>query len=426
MAPKSPWLQIGFRNLDRNRKRTFISALGLGAGYFAVVFIVGWADGLTAEMVENGTGVQTGQVQLHASDYRPERSLYDTIGGRDGVDVESLVEAVAGDPAVSAATPRVYAGGLVSSGDATVAGMLMGIDVAREARVSRLLSSLQEGQFPRPGRNEILLGVEMARQLDVTMGAEVVLVVPAADGSMGNELFRVAGLFRTGLVDLDGTFGLMPIDSLQTLLSLEPSRVHEIAAATHDPWLADEASLRIQSAISRVGDGEGAGGELEVISWTELRPEMLDYVRLIQSWYFIIIGIVFVIAIFGVANTMLMATFERRREIAVMLALGTTPMQVVATVLFEAVALGALSLLVGAVVTFPLMFWWQHQPLDLSFIYGDFTMFGALMRPTLRVEVNAWMSLWAAGALLLTAFVAALYPAAQAARVPPADTLSGL
>ena len=420
MALSSPWWRIGWRNLGRNRKRTFITALGLGAGYFAVVFIVGWADGLKAEMVENGTGILTGQLQVHAADYRPERSLYDTIGARAGTDVSALLEAVVSDPAIEAAVPRVYAGGLVSSGESTSAAMIMGVDIELEPRVSRILTGIEEGQVPRPGRNEIAIGHEMARQLGIGMGDEVVLVVPAADGSMGNDLFRVAGIYRTGMTELDHAYALVPIDSLQTLVALDPGRIHEIAAATTDAWLAPEAAERIAQALAPTGL------DLEVVPWTVLRPDMLDYTRLVESWYLIIIGFVFAIAIFGVANSMLMATFERRREFAVMLALGTTPVQVVLTVLYEALALGVLSLLVGAAVTFALMMWWHNAPLDLSFIYGDFTMFGALMRPTLRVEYNLPMAVWAAAALLFTAFVAALYPAAQAARVPPADTLSGL
>jgi ABC-type lipoprotein release transport system permease subunit len=389
-------------------------------GYFAVVFIIGWADGLTAEMVDNGTGLLTGQIQIHASDYRPERSLYDTIGGRDGADVNHLIRTAALDPAIEAATPRVYAGGLVSSGDSTAAGMLMGIDVETEPRVSRVLSGIENGELPEMGQNEILVGYELAQRLEVAVGDEVVLVVPAADGSMGNDLFRVAGVYRSGMTELDNSYGLVPIDALQTLISLEPDRIHEVAAATTNPWLAAEAASRVSRAL------EPAGLDIEVVPWSKIRPDMLDYTRLIESWYFIIIGIVFTIAIFGVANTMLMATFERRREIAVMLALGTTPVQVVLTVLYEALALGVFSLLVGAAVTFPLVFWWQNAPPDMSWIYGDFTMFGAPMRPTLRVEYNATASAWAAVALLFTAFVAALYPAARASRVPPADTLSGL
>jgi ABC-type lipoprotein release transport system permease subunit len=415
-----PWMKLGWRNLGRNKRRTIITAVGLGCGYFAVVFMVGWAEGLQAEMVENGTGLLTGQIQIHSAEYRPERSLYDTIGGAEGADVDALLAAAAADPAVAAAAPRVYAGGLVSSGASTSAGMLLGIDPEVEPRVSRILTGLSEGRLPKPGANELLLGSEMARQLEVAPGSEVVVVAPAADGSMGNDLFLVSGIFRSGLSDIDASHALLPLDSLQRLVALEPSRVHEIAIATPDPWLAPEAATRLERALSALGLA------LEIEPWTRLQPEMLDYITLLDSWYWIILVIVFIIALFGVANTMLMATFERRREFAVMLALGTAPLRVVTTVVWEALALGVLSLLAGALLTFPLMLWWSQAPPDLSFLYGDFTMFGALMRPVLRVEIDPVKSLWSAGALLLTALVAAIYPAAHAARTPPADTLSGL
>jgi ABC-type lipoprotein release transport system permease subunit len=411
---------LGWRNLGRNKRRTVITAVGLGCGYFSVVFMVGWAEGLQAEMVENGTGLISGQIQVHSDEYLPERSLYDTLGGAEGTDVATLLATVAGDPAVFAASPRVYAGGLVSSGESTSAGILLGIDPELESRVSRILTGLSQGRLPERGANEILVGIEMARQLEIAPGGEVVVVAPAADGSMGNDLFVVSGIFRSGLSELDVSYVLVPLESLQRLVALEPSRVHEIAVATRDPWLAPEAASRLQRSLSAFGLS------LEVEPWTRLRPEMLDYITLLDSWYWIILVIVFAIALFGVANTMLMATFERRREFAVMLALGTTPLQVVSTVVFEALALGVLSLLAGALVTFPLMLWWSESPPDLSFLYGDFTMFGALMRPVLRVELGAANAFWSAAALLLTALVAAIYPAAHAARIPPADTLSGL
>ncbi len=416
----TPWWRIGWRNLGRNRRRTLITALGLAVGYFAVVFMVGWADGLMSEMVENGTGLMTGQLQVHDVDYRPERKIYDTIGGREGADVRRIVEIVAADPAIEAAAPRVFAGGLVSSGEATRPGLLMGVDPELEPRVSRIMSSLVSGRIPQAAQREILIGSEMARQLSVAEGDEVVVVAPAADGSMGNDLFIVSGIFRSGLTELDASYAVLPIESLQLLIALPFHRVHEVAAATTDPWLAPEAAERIAASLA------GTAEDTEVASWTELRPEMLDYVRLAEGWYFIVIVIVFVIAVFGVANTMLMATYERRREIAVMLALGTTPWRVTLTVLFEALALGLIALAVGACITFPLLAWWHNAPPDLSWIYGDFTMFGALVRPVLRVEYNFEMAAWAGVALLLTALLASLYPASRAARVPPADTLSGL
>lgn len=419
MALPSWWL-IGWRNLGRNPRRTFITALGLAAGYFAVIFMIGFADGLKVEMIENGTGLMTGQIQIHSPRYRPDRSLYETLGGRAGADFEAVIRTVVRDPAVVAAAPRVYGAGLLSSGQSTRGGMLMGIDLDRESGVSRLMSSLSQGRAPNPAANELLIGTEMARRLELQVGDEVILVAPAADGSMGNDIFRVCGLYRTGMAELDGAFALVPIRSLQRLLALDPGRIHEIALSTTDPWLAPEAGRRLAAGLAPLGV------ELDVLDWTGLRPEMLEYSLLMDSYYSIVVIIVFAIALFGVANTMLMSTFERRREFSVMLALGARPYQILLTVISEATALGWISLVLGVAVTFPLIAWWHQYPIDLSWIYGDLTMLGALIRPVLRIEYNFPMSMWTGLALLLTAVTAGLYPAARAAWMPPADTLSGL
>jgi len=418
--PSPPSWRIGWRNLGRNRRRTVITMAGLAFGYLAVVLLIGWLDGLTAEMIESGTRTLAGQIQIHDAAYRPERKIYVTIGGSNGTDVDELVREVTSDPAVEAATPRVYAAGIVSSGEATTAGMLMGIDPVRERRVSHVLQAVREGHTPAADTNQILVGSEMAKQLAVGVGDEVVLVVPAADGSMGNDLYTVSGIFTTGLAELDASFALLLLPALQALTALEPSRVHEIAASVTDPWLAPEAADRIAAHLAP------RALAIEVEPWTRLRPEMLDYAQLARSWYGLVIAIVFAIAIFGVANTMLMATYERLREFAVLLALGTSPWIVVRSVLAEAVSLGVMSLGLGTAVAVPVMFWLHASPLDLSFLYGDYTMFGALIRPRLRVEVNPLIWIWTGVALLTTTLLAAIYPAARAARVPPADTLSGL
>ena len=419
MALPSWWL-IGWRNLGRNPRRTFITALGLAAGYFAVIFMIGFADGLKVEMIENGTGLMTGQIQIHSPRYRPDRSLYETLGGRAGADFEAVIRTVVRDPAVVAAAPRVYGAGLLSSGQSTRGSMLMGIDLDRESGVSRLMNSLSQGRAPNPAANELLIGTEMARRLELQVGDEVILVAPAADGSMGNDIFRVCGLYRTGMAELDGAFALVPIRSLQRLLALDPGRIHEIALSTTDPWLAPEAGRRLAAGLAPLGV------ELDVLDWTGLRPEMLEYSLLMDSYYSIVVIIVFAIALFGVANTMLMSTFERRREFSVMLALGARPHQILLTVISEATALGWISLVLGVAVPFPLIAWWHQYPIDLSWIYGDLTMLGALIRPVLRIEYNFPLSVWTGLALLLTAVTAGLYPAARAAWMPPADTLSGL
>lgn len=422
------WWRMAWRNLWRNRKRTLITAGALAFGYIASVLMVGISDGMTAEMIENGTNLLSGQVQIHAADWKPERGLYATLGGEGGTDVPALVRAVAGQPGVRAAAPRVYGGGLVSAGDQTVAAALVGVDPTLEPRVSRLLSTIVRGAAPRPGRNEIAVGEEMARKLHVAVGDEVVLVAPAADGSMGNDLFRVAGIYHTGLIDVDGAYAIMPIGVLQRLLALDPGRVHEIAAAVPEPWQAPAVGDSLAALLGRSGWPAAAADRargLEVEAWPTFRPELSEYARLADSTNILIVGIIFIMAIFGVANTMLMGTFERRREFAVVRALGTTGSGVSRTVLFEGIILGLLSLAAGAVLAAPLLIWFHVSPPDFSSMVGGFTMAGALIRPVLRVEYSVEAPLLSAAALLVTAVLAALYPAYRATRVPPADALAG-
>ena len=188
-----PWPRIGWRNIGRNPRRTVLTALGLAVGFFAVVFMIGWTRGITAELVENATSLVSGQIEIHDAEYRPDRSMFDTLGGREGVDVEAMLEAIDADEGVTAAAPRVYAGGLVSSGEATSAGMFMGVDPEREVAVTRFLDELVAGRLPEPGAFEMLIGEEMGRQLSVGVGDELVLVGSAADGSMANDLYTVAG-----------------------------------------------------------------------------------------------------------------------------------------------------------------------------------------------------------------------------------------
>lgn len=416
----SPWWRIGWRNLGRHTRRTALTATGLAFGYWAVVVITGMADGLVADMVRTATGVLSGQVQAHAPDYLPDRTLYETIGGAEGTDIPALLHAIETEPGVLGATPRVYAGGLVSSGATTVGVMLLGADAAREDSVSRLTAALVEGRLPAPGARELLIGRELARQLGATLGSELVVVAPAADGSLGNDLFTVSGLYATGIADLDAGSAVGPIDAIQELLVLGPNRVHEIAIRIGDPWAAPGITDSLAWRLSAVG-----GYPVAFRSWTTFRPELVDYANLSSGSMWIVVLIVFAMAIFGVANTLLMTTFERRREFALLLALGATPAGIVRAVLAEAVALGAISILLGVAITVPVLVWWHHDPIDLSSIFGDFTMAGALVRPVLRTDYPITMFFYAGGALLVTALLAALYPAYRATRVPPADTLAG-
>ncbi|HSG07635.1 MAG TPA: ABC transporter permease [Longimicrobiales bacterium] len=412
------WWRVAWRNLWRNRGRTLVTASGLAFGYLSAVVLVGLTDGMSAELIENGTRLLVGQVQIHAPDYLPERSVYRTLGGDEGTDVADLLARIEAEPDVASAAPRLYGGGLVSAGERTEAGIFMGVDPVREPTVSTLLSNLVDGHVPVDGTNEIAVGTEMARLLGIEVGHEVVLVAPAADGSMGNDLFTVAGIFRTGTPGIDAAYVVLPLPDLQYLMALDPGRIHEIALDVVRPWDTPAIAATLEATLSE------SPPSLSVRPWTELRPELAESVSLMDSMNFIIVIIIFGMAVFGVANTMIIGTFERRKEFAVVRALGTTRTSVGRTVVYEGILLGILSLAAGALITLPIMVWWHNSPPDLSQWVGSFSWVGSQWRPLLRVEYSADAPIFSGVALFFTSILAAVVPAWRATRIPPADTLA--
>ncbi len=418
MAPSGIWWRVAWRNLWRNPHRTWIMASGLAFGYFASVLLVGLTSGMNAELVENGTRLMVGQVQVHADDYLPERNVHATIGGPDGTDVDALLTALEADPGVTAATPRLFGGGLLSSGPLTNAALLLGVDPRRETRVSTLLSTIVAGRLPEDGAFEVVVGAEMARQLEIDVGDEVVLVAPAADGSMGNDLYTVVGVFETGTPGIDANYAILPLSDLQLLMAMGPGRIHEVVTTVATP------SEAVPGDQPRAPGLPAGPPPLDATPSTALRPQPAEAVALMHSMNFVIVLIIFSMAIFGVANTMLIGTFERRREFAVIRALGTTRSGVSLTVVYEGLILGGISLLIGAVVTGPVMAWWHRSPPDLGRWFEGFEWTGVQWRPILRVETSLEAPIFAAIALVVTALLSAFYPAWKATRVPPADALA--
>ena len=410
------WWRIAWRNLWRNKRRTVLTASALSFGFVASVLMIGLSDGIVEQMVRNGTEITTGQIQIHDEEFLPERGIHDTLGKDGGVDLTALLGAVDRIPDVVGVAPRLYGGGLVSSGDETVGASLMGVDPERESAVSAFAAHVVSGALPGPG--QILLGDRLASDVEVDVGDEVVLVAPAADGSLGNDLFVVSGMFHMDLPLLDGALALLPLEDLQFLMALPPERIHEVAIRVEQTRDSEALSQIVDEVVEDLGDG------LLVQAWSEFLPQLHYFTSLASATNLVIAGMIFGMAVFGVANTMLIATYERRREFAVVRALGTDRRAVGRTVVMEGVLLGLLSLAAGLLVAMPLMAWIQANPIDLSEWVGSYSMMGSAVRPLITVQFSWDGPLASAAALVMTGILSALYPAWRAVRVPPADALA--
>lgn len=410
-------LTLGWRNLWRNARRSWITISAVATAFAFLMALGGLTAGMMIQMLVNGTDLLTGHLQVHNRNYLPDRNMYDLIGGDAGCDVKAVLGRIEGLPGVKAAAPRVYGFALLSTGEHSSGVQLLGVDPERESRVSSVLQSLIKGNGfgPREG-HAVVLGDVLSRTLGAGVGSEVAVVTQAADGSLGNDLYEVKGIFRTGLSPLDRSLVLMPRWELQSLMALEPGQIHEIAARLVDPLAAERLSRQLNESKALP-----AGTAAE--SWRELLPQLSDYLDLAGGMGWFLISLVGLFAGLGVLNTMMMAVFERTREIGVLNAMGMKPLRILLTFLFESIFLGLLGLGIGFLGGWLLLDYLSTSGIDLRRWTGELSMINTRLDPILKAAWDWDQILWSACGLLVAVVVATLIPARRAFQMKPVEAL---
>jgi ABC-type lipoprotein release transport system permease subunit len=411
-------LQLAWRNLWRNRRRTLITMAAIALGYVMLLFVACLMAGLRWQMIENGTRLVLSQVQVHAPGYYPNRTIQKTIGGAKGTNVGALMTALTADPRVSAAAPRAYGFGLVSADNRSAGVELFGVDPNEEQKVTVLHTQITRGSY-LSGKKPmgVVVGDKLATTIGVAPGSEIVLLTQATDGSMGNDLYTIVGLFHTGLETLDRGVVVMPLAALQKLLQMSPTRIHEVGIKLREITKAPEVAASLQGRLSEVTP-------VRVMAWPELVPELADYVQFNRAMTIVLFIIFFLVAVIGIMNTMLMAVFERTRELGMLMALGMQPRQVIGLIVAEATALACASLVLGAVIGVPVLWYLQVHGLDLGGKTGEMVSLAGVVVGHLwygRQDFTAYSQ--AGVGLALTAVVSALYPAWRAAHLRPTEAI---
>jgi ABC-type lipoprotein release transport system permease subunit len=411
-------LQLAWRNLWRNYKRTFITMAAIALGYAMLMFVACLMAGLRWQMIENGTHLLLSQIQVHAPGYYPNRPMQNTLGGATGTDVPRLLSTITSDPRVRAAAPRVYGYGMINAADRSYGVELLGIDPDRERKVTILIDQMTRGTYLNEGKpKSIVMGDRLASTIRVRAGSQVVLLTQAADGSMGNDLYTVDGIFHTGIDGMDRSLVVMTVSSLQDLLHLEPARIHEVGVKLYDIAGATAVAADLSVEINKTLP-------VRVMAWPELAPDLAGYVEFNHGVTFVLFFIFFLLAVIGIMNTMLMAVFERTREFGMLMALGMRPTQVVGLVLGEASGLAVASLILGGAIGAPLLWYLQAHGLDLGGKTGGVVTIAGVVVGRLwygRQDLPAYTQ--AAVGLGMIALLSALYPAWRAAHLRPTEAM---
>ncbi|MFH1885875.1 MAG: FtsX-like permease family protein [Pseudomonadota bacterium] len=391
-----------WRNLWRNPRRAWITLAAVTANTAVLIATYALMHGLIVHAVDNATNQVTGEVQVHAPEYLSRRSLYATIP--DWKQAVARME----EKGVMCA-PRSYGFGLIARGNKSAGARMWGVDPKAETRAFTLHRHVEHGGFlSQTPKNGVVLGRKLARSLNAGVGDELVVVVQAADGSLGNDLYYVTGILKAGGEETDRSAAILHQADFARLFAL-PGRAHEIAANTLGAMTPDQVAQ-----IARA-----AAPDMEVKTWRQLLPTLSDMVNLFDG-AMVIFGSVFLLAGgLGVMNTMLMAAFERMREFGIMKALGASPWRIVRDVAAEALVLGALSAGAGAILGLAGSWYLTIHGIDTSAFAGNYTVAGVAFDPVWKAVITPRGVLFPVVAMTVISFLASLYPAALAARLDP-------
>lgn len=409
--PGSSTIRIAWRNLWRNRRRTALALTAIGLSQALVLFYGGILRGYADWIVETVTGPMLGHAQVHAPGWRKERAMDETLPH-----VAESIAAIRRDPEVVGASARIYAPALAAVGRQGYAVMVLGLTPEAESGRSGLLASAK----PLPSGKRVLVGSALASQMGLAPGDTLAVIGQGADGSLANDLYFIAGMATTP-VDLVNRLGvIMDLGEAQMLFAM-PDEAHEIVIRAHR---ADEAAA-VASRAAALPELRGA----EVLDWKQIAPEMLDLIDLVEvSWLFVLV-LVFIAAAAGVANTMLMATFERVRELGMLLALGARPGRIVRLVVAESIVLGVTGALLGTGLGALVVAITHRTGVDFAALVSgspsDVAFMGMNMSMTVFPSLAPSHVVQGFLAVAVTSVVASVWPAARAARLQPSRAMRG-
>jgi ABC-type lipoprotein release transport system permease subunit len=406
---KATTARIAWRNLWRNRRRTTLALAAISLSVALVLLYDGVLRAYGDWLVATVTGPMLGHVQAHAPGWRADRAMDRTLPG-----VTATLDQLRREPLVRGASARVYAPALAALGEEGFAVVVVGLDPASEAHRMGLLA----GAARRPSGKRVLVGRGLAENLGVDAGDILALVGQAADGSLANDLYTVDGRVDTS-VDLVNRMGvLMQLSEAQELFVM-PDEAHEIVVHGFDAERPAPLAARVAALPALAGS--------EVLDWRALAPEMVSIIELVDVvWIFILI-LVFVAAAAGVANTMVMSTFERTHELGMLLALGARPGRVVRLIVLEALALGVTGAALGSALGVGVVELFRRIGLDFVKLTGggpsEISFAGLSWSLVLYPSLASIDVARAVVAVVVTSLLASAWPALRAARLQPVEAL---
>jgi len=408
-------LKIAARNLARFGRRTLLTSSLITLGIVGVLLFIAVSGSFKTIMIGQFTDAMLGHLEVHRKGYVASIDSLPLNLNMQPAMVGKVEQALGKMDSVEAYSERIKLGAMFSNFTETTSMRINGVDPAKEIATTPLLPGRLVGEKragPLLKTGEVLIPELIARGMKVKVGDTVVLVATNRDGSVNGKTFTVAGVLQS-ISGPSGKDGYITIDDARTLLRMKEPEVSEIAIRLKNPAQLDKAYAQLNRELSGVVNKDGKPA-LEVHTWADLSP-FSSIVRMIDLLAVFIKVMMVSIVLISVMNVMVMAVYERIREIGTISAIGTPPRRILSLFLTEGLLLGlggaALGTAISLAAVYALNVW------KVSVRFG--------MQQTIQLSPSVSVADIAtiAAMVVVMALLASLQPAWKASRMDPVAAL---
>ena len=394
--------KISFRNLFRQKRRTFLTVFMMILGFTLMSFSVALSEGGYGIIIQSFTNAKTGHIQIYKENFIDVPNLYKTINN-----IENLIEKVKKKKAVVGVAPRILSGGLLSFKETSVGAAITAVDFNKEKEVSTLEKRIDRGRwFKSSGSYEVLVGKNIASILEVELGSKIAIISQGADGSISNDYFTVSAILKKNAFDDFQIY--MDFKSAGEFLVLE-GRAHKLVILLDDYEKSKMVAKTLQNDVP---------DKVTVAPWFEVEKEFYKGMQADKqgnSILYIIIGIVVAI---GVLNTILMSFLERKREFGILKAIGTSPRNIFGQIMVEAMLLCSLGIFGGLICSYFLNWYFSIHGIKFEEIE-----FGGIVLNEMMTTLQPLVFIIPTAIIFFSTLLVGLYPAIMAARVTPVEAM---
>ncbi len=397
-------LKMAFRDLGRNRRRSFFSALAVGVGLAILILLASVIEGEMGSSLEGAILLETGHIQVRAASYDQNKS---SLKWEDLVlNPDQIASQISALPQVKAATPRLFASGFISAGNQSAGARIIGIDPASVANDPYRLGIVSGSFLTADDSGGLLIGRPIADKLHLKAGDNVSLSVNTANGDVGEQTFSIRGVYSTNTNGFDSATIFLPLAKAQAFTQTQNH------ASTVFVLLKNTADTDKVASALKVSN-------LKVLTWKDLNPLILDFETLANSYISILYLIILAIAASVIVNTLIMSVYERTREIGIMSAIGMRGGRIMWLFLVESALLAVGGVLIGVVLGVLGTSLFNIN----GFYIGKMGMTGFMVADTIFAKLTLNKTISLSIMTFIVTILAGLYPAIMASRLQPVDAL---